>query len=77
MEEGDVASFFVKHLGLPLAPKMYPDQSQAFKEVNNSQAFTAEEKINGPLFFLEEPFSGAPRHVGTKFRVNIRRTDCE
>ena len=28
------------NLGLALAPKMCPDQSQAFKEVNNSQAFT-------------------------------------
>ena len=27
-------------VGLELAPKMCPDQSQAFKEVNNSQAFT-------------------------------------
>ena len=32
--------FFVKDLGLVLALKMRPDQSQAFKEVNNSQAFT-------------------------------------
>ena len=40
--EGDilVASFFVKDLGLALAPKMCPDQSQAFKEVNNCQALT-------------------------------------
>ena len=28
-------SFFVKDLGLALAPKMCPDQSQTFKEVNN------------------------------------------
>ena len=27
-----------------LAPKMCPDQSQAFKEVNNSQAFTVGSK---------------------------------
>ena len=42
MEEGDIASFFVKDLliGLALAPKMCPDQSQAFKAVNSSQAFT-------------------------------------
>ena len=34
--------FFVKDLGLELliAPKMCPDQSQAIKEVNNSQTFT-------------------------------------
>ena len=44
VEEGDilVASVFVKDPGLALTPKMCPDQSQAFKEVNtrNSQAFT-------------------------------------
>ena len=64
MEEGDIASFFVKDLGLVLAPKICPDQSQAFKEVNNIKAFTV------------EPLPGAPRHVCTKFRANIRRTDC-
>ena len=31
MEEGDIGRFFVKDLGLALAPKMCPDQSQAFK----------------------------------------------
>ena len=35
---------FVKDLGLALVPKMCPDKSQAFKEVNNSQAFTVERK---------------------------------
>ena len=50
MEEGDIASFFVKDLGLALAPKMCPDQSQAFKEVNNSQAFTVGGKKNEPFF---------------------------
>ena len=50
MIEGDVASFFVKDLGMALAPKMCPDQSQASKEVNNSQALTVgREKI--ALFF--------------------------
>ena len=28
------------------------------------------------LFFLGEPLPGAPSHVCTKFRANIRRTDC-
>ena len=32
---GDTASFFVKELGLALAPKICPDQLQAFKEINN------------------------------------------
>ena len=35
VEEGDIAIFFVKDVGLALAPKMCPDQSQTFKEVNN------------------------------------------
>ena len=38
--EGDISSFFMKDLGLALAPKMCPGQSQTFKEVNNSQTFT-------------------------------------
>ena len=35
MQEGAGASVFVNDLALALAPKMCPDQSQAFKEVNN------------------------------------------
>ena len=45
------ARFFVKDLGLALAPKMCPDQSQAFKEVNNSQAFTVGRKKMTNFFF--------------------------
>ena len=38
---------FVKDLKLALALKIRPDQSQAFEEVNNSQAFTVgKKKIN-------------------------------
>ena len=33
-------------------------------------------KKNDPFFLLDEPLPGAPRHVCTKFRSNIRRTDC-
>ena len=40
MKGDDIASFFVKDLGLALAPKMCPDQSQALKDVNSCQAFT-------------------------------------
>ena len=36
--------FFIKGLGLALASKTCPDQSQAFKEVNSSQAFTVGRK---------------------------------
>ena len=48
MEEGNIASLFVKGLGLAQAPKMCPDQSQAFKEVNNSQ----EGKTKKKTFFF-------------------------
>ena len=79
VEEGDIASFFVKDLGLALAPKMCPDQSQAFKEVNNSNAFTVGQAFkdvdNSHAFtvgrnkwthvFLDQPLAGAPRHVCT------------
>ena len=62
---------------MALAPKMCPDKSQAFKEVSSSQAVTVGSKKSEPIFFfLDEPFPGAPRHVCTKFRANIRRTDC-
>ena len=54
--------FLVKGPGLALAPKMCPDQSQAFKEVTNSQAF-----------ILDGPLPGAPRHVCTKFVVFSRK----
>ena len=56
MEEGDIAIFFAKDLGLALAPKMCPDQSQAFKKVNNSQAFTVGRKKKDPLFFWTSRF---------------------
>ena len=75
MEEGDIASFFVKDLGLALAPKMCPDQSQAFKEVNNSRAFTVGRRKKR-TFFLDEPVPGAPRYVCKTFRANIRGSDC-
>ena len=68
--------FFVfKDLGLSLAPKMCPDQSQAFKEVNNGQALTAGRKKKG-IVFPNEALPVAPRRVCTKFHANIRRTDC-
>ena len=51
-----MAIFFVKDLGLALAPKMYPDRSQAFKEVNNSQAFTVGRKKTSHFFFWTSRF---------------------
>ena len=75
LEEGDIiTTFFVKDLGLVLAPKTCPDQSHALKEVNNSRVFTARRKND--TFFLNEPLPGAPRQVLTKFSAIIRRTDC-
>ena len=44
-------------------PKMCPDQSQAFKDVDNSQAFTISR-------------CSLARHVFKTFIANIRRTDC-
>ena len=70
-----IAIFVVEDLGLALAPKMCPDQSQAFKEVNNGQGFTVGRK-KMTIFFLDGPLPRAPRHVCTKFCVNIRKTDC-
>ena len=51
----NISSFFVKDLGLGLPPKLCPDQSQAFKEVNNSQAYRRKKK-NVPIFFRNESF---------------------
>ena len=56
--------FFVEDLGLALAPKMRPEQSQAFKEVNNRKAFDA---ARGKKKYLNELLPGAPRHACTKF----------
>ena len=48
--------------------------TEAFEEVNNSQAFTVERKQNNP-FFLDERLSGAPKHIRTVFSPDIRRTE--
>ena len=56
MEEGDIASFLAKDLGLALAPKTCPDQSQAFKEVKYSRAFTVERIEKIPIFFWTSRF---------------------
>ena len=68
-----IARFFVKDLGLALAPKVCPDESQASKEVNISQAFTATEEKKISFFFLDEPPPGAPRHVCTKFSTKYSK----
>ena len=48
VEGGDIANFVGQKLRLALPAKICPDQSQAFKEVNNSQAFT----VGRILFYL-------------------------
>ena len=47
-------SVFYKDLGLALARKMCPNQSQAFKEVDSSQAFAVGRKYS---FFSERAAS--------------------
>ena len=49
VEAGDIASVFVKDLGLALPPTMCPEQSRAFK-VNNIQAFTVGRKTKSHFF---------------------------
>ena len=64
MEDGDITSFFKDLPGLALAPKMCLDKSQAFKELNNSHAFTVlEKKKKLTIIFLYEPLPAAPRHL--------------
>ena len=45
--------FLLKDLGLALAPKMCPDQSQTFEEVNNRWTFTVGRKKM--THFFSEP----------------------
>ena len=68
-----VPASFAKDPGPALAPKMCPNQSQALKDVNDSQAFTVGRKNT---FFLNEPLPGIPRHDCKTFSANIRRTHC-
>ena len=76
IEKGDISNFVVKDLGLALTPKMRPDQSQAFIEINASQAFTVARK-QSTHFFLNKPLPGAPRHVCTKFSANIEEQTAQ
>ena len=63
------ASLFVEDLGLAIAPKVWPDQSQAFKDINNGQAFTVGKKkimnfiSERAASRYNEPLPGAPRYV--------------
>ena len=53
---GGHSQFFVQDLGLALAPKMCPEQSQAFEKVNSSQASTAGRKNKCPIIFWTSRF---------------------
>ena len=68
--------FFVEDLRLALTLKMCSDQSHAFKEVSNCQGFTVGRKKITPFFSERAASRCSLRHVCTKFRANIRRTDC-
>ena len=62
MEEGDVVARFLfvedVRLALLMIAKTCSHRSQAFKEVNNGQAFPQE-----TIFFLNELIAGTPRYV--------------
>ena len=77
MEEGDIASFFVQDLliGLTLVAKTCPHQPQAFKKVNNGQAFPQEE--NTLFSFLSKRVgSRYPKAPLLVFSATIPRVDC-
>ena len=76
MEEGGITTFFVKDLGLALAPKMRPDQSQTFKEVNNSPAFTVGRKKKRPA--ASRCSKACFHEVSRKYSKNrLRRTNIK
>ena len=62
-----------------LAPNMCPDQSQAFKEFNNSQAFAVGRKTKRNIFFSGRAASGCSKEclhtISRKYSKNwLRRT---
>ena len=72
--------FVVEDVGLALAPKMFPDQSQAFSEVNNNQAFTVGRKKSS--FFSGRAASRCSKaclyRVSRKYSKNwLRRTNIK
>ena len=55
---------------------MCPDQSQAFKKVNDGyQIGIHGKKKKMTDFFLDQPLPGAPSRVRTKFGAKNRKTD--
>ena len=78
---GRQSVFFVKDLGLALALKMCPEQSQALNEVNNSQAFTVGRK-KWPIVFSGRAGSRCSKaclyKVSRKYSKNwLRRTNIK
>ena len=76
---GDITSLFVKG---PRTGASAEDVSRSITGLqrgqrgHSSQGIFRRKKKNEPFIFLDEPLPGAPSHVCTKFRANIRRTDC-
>ena len=71
--------FFVKDLGLALAPKMRPDRSQTFKEVNNGypgRHLLLEEKKMSHFFCGPAASRCSKVLCLTECRAKFRRTDC-
>ena len=56
--ERDIASFFVRDLGLALVAETCPHRPQAFKKVTIGQALPWEENIFFFIFFLNEQVPG-------------------
>ena len=76
MEEGDIASFFVKDLRLALfSAENVPRPIRGLQRSIAVRRFRRRKTFFFPIFFLDEPLPGAPRHTNTKFRANIRGTD--
>ena len=63
---GGHSQFFVKDLGLALAPKMCP--SQAFEKVNSSQAYTSGRKKKDLLLSGRSNFQVLQRIIVESFR---------
>ena len=63
-------------LGRALVSKTCPHRPQAFEKVNHGQAFPQENISFFDFFFLNEPIACTLKHACTRFRANVRRSDC-
>ena len=76
MEDHTIVSFFVKDLGLATVSKMYPDQSKASREVNDSLALSVGREKKMLFFFWTTRFQVLQGMLCTKFLAKIPRADC-